>query len=149
MQLTLIGIGRRTAAKSAAGDLIAEYVKRSGRFCPCEHVILQTEAALLELAAGRGSARPAHLILLDSRGRELDTEGFAAHLARQRDGSVPRVLLAVGPADGWSAAALAQAHLTLSFGRMTMAHELAQAVLAEQVYRALTLLAGHPYHSGH
>ncbi len=59
------------------------------------------------------------------------------------------MILAVGPADGWSSAAREQAQLILSFGRMTLAHELAQAVLAEQVYRVLTLLAGHPYHSGH
>jgi 23S rRNA (pseudouridine1915-N3)-methyltransferase len=55
----------------------------------------------------------------------------------------------VGPADGWSEYARAQAQSTLSFGPMTLPHELARLVLAEQIYRAFTILAGHPYHSGH
>jgi len=59
------------------------------------------------------------------------------------------VLFAVGPADGWSAEARNRAQLLLSLGAMTLPHELARVVLAEQVYRACTILAGHPYHSGH
>jgi len=55
----------------------------------------------------------------------------------------------VGPADGWSAEARNRAQLLLSLGAMTLPHELARVVLAEQVYRACTILAGHPYHSGH
>ncbi len=58
-------------------------------------------------------------------------------------------MLAIGPADGWSTAARARAGLLLSFGAITLPHELARVVLAEQIYRALTILAGHPYHSGH
>jgi 23S rRNA (pseudouridine1915-N3)-methyltransferase len=79
----------------------------------------------------------------------LSSEAFAAHLGRLRDSSVQTVILAIGPADGWSAAARARASLVLSFGPITLPHELARAVLAEQIYRALTILAGHPYHSGH
>ena len=59
------------------------------------------------------------------------------------------IVLAIGPADGWSAPARARASLLLSFGPITLPHELARVVLAEQLYRALTILAGHPYHSGH
>jgi 23S rRNA (pseudouridine1915-N3)-methyltransferase len=59
------------------------------------------------------------------------------------------LVLAIGPADGWSAATRKRANLLLSLGRMTLPHQLARIVLAEQVYRALTILAGHPYHSGH
>jgi 23S rRNA (pseudouridine1915-N3)-methyltransferase len=58
-------------------------------------------------------------------------------------------VLAIGPADGWSAEARQRADLLLSLGRMTLPHQLARVVLAEQVYRAFTILAGHPYHSGH
>jgi 23S rRNA (pseudouridine1915-N3)-methyltransferase len=58
-------------------------------------------------------------------------------------------VLAIGPADGWSDAARARAGLLLSFGSITLPHQLARVVLAEQIYRALTILAGHPYHSGH
>ena len=59
------------------------------------------------------------------------------------------MVFAVGPANGWSPEALWRAQLKLSFGKMTLPHELARVVLAEQVYRALTILAGHPYHGGH
>lgn len=58
-------------------------------------------------------------------------------------------VLAIGPADGWSPEARVRADLVVSFGPMTLPHSLARVVLAEQVYRALTILAGHPYHSGH
>jgi 23S rRNA (pseudouridine1915-N3)-methyltransferase len=59
------------------------------------------------------------------------------------------MVFAIGPADGWSVNARDQANLLLSFGRITLPHQLARVVLAEQVYRAFTILAGHPYHSGH
>ena len=58
-------------------------------------------------------------------------------------------MFAVGPADGWSEPSRARAAFTLSLGRMTLAHELARVVLLEQVYRAFTILKGHPYHTGH
>ena len=58
------------------------------------------------------------------------------------------LVLGIGPADGWSAA-LKRADLSLAFGRITLPHELAAVVAAEQIYRALTILAGHPYHTGH
>jgi 23S rRNA (pseudouridine1915-N3)-methyltransferase len=57
--------------------------------------------------------------------------------------------MAIGPADGWSDTARQRADLLLSLGRITLPHQLARVVLAEQVYRAFTILAGHPYHSGH
>jgi 23S rRNA (pseudouridine1915-N3)-methyltransferase len=60
-----------------------------------------------------------------------------------------RLIFAVGPADGWSEKGCARANLLLSFGRITLPHQLARVVLAEQLYRAFTILAGHPYHSGH
>ena len=92
---------------------------------------------------------PPHLILLDPRGKPLTSEGIAAHLGAIRDTGVQTVVLAIGPADGWSADARARASLVLSLGSITLPHELARVVLAEQIYRALTILAGHPYHSGH
>lgn len=116
---------------------------------PCQSRFLPTEQALLtwvERQAGRTAPK---LILLDSRGKQFSSEEFADHLGSLRDSGTQTVVLAIGPADGWSAEARARAHLLLSLGRMTLPHELARAVLAEQMYRALTILAGHPYHSGH
>ena len=60
-----------------------------------------------------------------------------------------QIVFAIGPADGWSKDARGRAQLLLSFGPLTLAHALARVVLAEQLYRAFTILAGHPYHAGH
>jgi 23S rRNA (pseudouridine1915-N3)-methyltransferase len=151
MQLTLASISPRAKkAKSVAAESLAnDYVARATRMCPCAATVFDSEAALLA-AADRQPGRPAaHILLFDSRGDVLTSEEFAALLGRLRDESVPRILFAIGPADGWSPVARARAHRTLSLGRMTLPHELARAVVAEQIYRALTILAGHPYHSGH
>lgn len=151
MQLILGSISQRNRkAKSAAADsLTSEYLTRASRLVPTSASIFDSEATLLA-AAERQPGRPAaHILLFDSRGDLLSSEEFATLLARLRDDSVPRILLAIGPADGWSTAARTRAHRTVSLGRITLPHELARAVAAEQIYRALTILAGHPYHSGH
>ena len=95
------------------------------------------------------AARRAYAILLDSRGQQLSSEDFATRLGRLRDDGNQRIVLAIGPADGWSTEARTRANLLFSLGLITLPHELARVVLAEQFYRALTILAGHPYHSGH
>jgi 23S rRNA (pseudouridine1915-N3)-methyltransferase len=95
---------------------------------------------------GRTSA---FAVLLDSRGKQLSSEELAEKVGRLRDEGTQRLVLAIGPADGWSDTARQRAGLLLSFGRITLPHQLARVVLAEQIYRAFTILAGHPYHSGH
>jgi 23S rRNA (pseudouridine1915-N3)-methyltransferase len=86
------------------------------------------------------------LVLLDGQGKQFSSEELARWLRRQRDEGQPRVVFAIGPADGWSHAERAQAGMLLSLGPMTLPHELARVVLSEQIYRAFTILAGHPYH---
>lgn len=151
MELVLIAISasRSRSKSSPAATLADDFLARGSRFVPCQSRFLPTEQALLtwvERQAGRTAPK---LILLDSRGKQFSSEEFAEHLGGLRDSGTQVVALAIGPADGWSAEARARAHLLLSLGRMTLPHELARAVLAEQMYRALTILAGHPYHSGH
>jgi 23S rRNA (pseudouridine1915-N3)-methyltransferase len=151
MKITLAAIlPRRSRAKSDAFEtLIADYVTRAARYLPTESELFDTEAALLAwLSAQTGRVAPA-AILLDSRGKQLSSEEFAATLATHRDQGTQRLVLAIGPADGWSDAAKTKATLLLSLGSITLPHQLARVVLAEQTYRALTILAGHPYHSGH
>lgn len=151
MKLVLAAVSpTRSRPKSdPAATLAADYLTRASRYLPCEPHSHSTEAALLAWL-DRQSARTAPaLILLDSRGKQLSSKDFAGHLGRLRDLGTQSVILAIGPHDGWSATARARAGLVLSFGAITMPHELARAVLAEQIYRALTILAGHPYHSGH
>lgn len=88
-------------------------------------------------------------VMLDSRGRSMTSEAFAAWLGARRDDGAQHIVFAVGPASGWSDAARKRAGLLLSLGPMTLAHTLARLVLAEQIYRAFTILSGHPYHTGH
>ena len=86
------------------------------------------------------------LVALDRRGKVLDSEAFARRLARWRDDRCADVAFLIGGADGHGEPLLKKAALVLSFGAMTWPHLLARAMLAEQIYRAQQLLAGHPYH---
>ena len=151
MKVTLAAISpRRSRSKSDAIDrLIADYVQRASRYVACDTQAFDSESLLLEwLEQQPGRARP-YAILLDSRGKQLSSEDFAARFGRLRDDGIQHLVLAIGPADGWSATARQRADLLFSLGLITLPHELARVVLAEQLYRALTILAGHPYHSGH
>jgi 23S rRNA (pseudouridine1915-N3)-methyltransferase len=151
MKITLAAIApRRTRSKTEASDrLIADYVARATRYVPCDSELFDSETAVLNWLDRQPGRASAYAIFMDSRGQQYTSDEFAAHLGRIRDEGVQRLVLAVGPADGWSAAARQRANLLFSFGRMTLPHQLARVILAEQVYRALTILAGHPYHSGH
>jgi 23S rRNA (pseudouridine1915-N3)-methyltransferase len=151
MKITLAAIApRRTRSKSEASDrLIADYIERATRYIPCDSELFDSEGAVLDWLDRQAGRTPAYAILLDSRGQQYTSDEFAAQLGRIRDEGVQRLVLAIGTADGWSPAARQRANLLFSFGRMTLPHQLARVVLAEQVYRALTILAGHPYHSGH
>jgi 23S rRNA (pseudouridine1915-N3)-methyltransferase len=132
-----------------AGRLVADYIARTSRYLPCETQLFSSESDLLQWLDRQAARTPAHLVLLDSRGKQLSSEELAESIGRLRDSGTQRLVFAIGPADGWSDAARARANLLLSFGRITLPHQLARVVLAEQVYRAFTILAGHPYHSGH
>ena len=151
MKITFTAIvPRRSRAKSDPTDrLLVDYIERSARYVPCDSQLFESEAALLEWLDRQSGRTPAHFTLLDSRGQLLSSEEFAQQLGRLRDGGTQRLVLAIGPADGWSASARQRANLIFSLGRITLPHQLARVVLAEQVYRALTIIAGHPYHSGH
>lgn len=85
-------------------------------------------------------------VVLDENGRELTSEAFAAFLRDKREAGIPSVAFLVGGPDGHGAAALSGADLKLSFGKMTLPHMLVRVLIAEQLYRAATILTGHPYH---
>jgi len=150
MKLTIASISPRTRSKSEATDrLTADYLARIARYAACSSETHASEDALFAALDKFSTRTVAHLILLESTGKQLTSEEFAHTLGQLRDSGIQRIVLAIGPADGWSAAARTRANLLFSLGRITLPHELARAVLAEQIYRALTILAGHPYHSGH
>ena len=100
------------------------------------------EASRLMAKAGDAGAR----IVLDENGRELTSDAFAAYLGERRRMGARSVAILIGGPDGHGPEALASADLKLALGRMTLPHMLARVILAEQLYRAATILSGHPYH---
>lgn len=86
------------------------------------------------------------VVMLDETGQVLPSRDFAATLEKWRDGGVREARFLIGAADGFDDAQRAQADLLLSFGRATWPHLLARAMLAEQLWRATSILANHPYH---
>ena len=147
MKLKLVWIGKTRNAPIQS--LTDDYLKRIQRYVDAEGISLPDESSLLKLREKSGT-RPAHtIVLLDPRGRQLTSEEFAQFLKNHQDRNPRPLLLAIGPADGFSDAARNAAATTLALGKMTLAHELARVVLLEQVYRAFTILKGHPYHTGH
>jgi 23S rRNA (pseudouridine1915-N3)-methyltransferase len=149
MRLTLAHVGSRSPAGDEFDRLTGEYLKRVNAWYPCEAASFRSEDGLLEWMDRRTARTPPVVVLLDSRGRQMTSEAFASWLGSRRDQGAQHIVFAVGPAGGWSEAARARAQLLLSLGPLTLAHALARLVLAEQLYRACTILAGHPYHSGH
>ena len=129
--------------------LLEDYVKRAARYAPVQRITYESEAAFLQELDREARRTRGIFILLDSRGQGLTSETIAERLRFYRDGGVQQIVSAIGPGDGWSSAAWNRADLRMSFGAITLPHELALVVLAEQVYRALTIIAGHPYHGGH
>ena len=100
------------------------------------------EAARLRERLAGGHA----LFLLDERGRNLGSGDFAGRIGALRDSGRKGLVLAIGGPDGHDPSLAAEADLILSFGAMTWPHQIARVMLAEQLYRAATILAGHPYH---
>jgi 23S rRNA (pseudouridine1915-N3)-methyltransferase len=141
----------------AIQSLTDEYLKRISRYAQVEGMAVRDEAALLQICGGSGTAKSGQmakpgkstLVLMDSRGKQLSSEAFANFLGDYRDRNPLPLVFAVGPADGFSEDVHRAAQHTISLGAMTLTHELARVVLLEQVYRAFTILKGHPYHSGH
>ncbi len=149
MQITLAHIGTRPGSKDSLDPLIETYLERCAAFARCRTAAFRTEEAMLEWLGRQQGRTPAVAVLLDSRGRQMTSEAFAGWLGARRDEGSQHIVFAVGPASGWSDEARKQAKLLLSFGPMTLAHALARLVMAEQIYRAVTILTGHPYHGGH
>ncbi len=132
-------IARGKIGRSPEADLIARYAKR-----------ITWPLKLTELPDTGGTV-PApqpqsRTVLLDERGRQMSSEDLAALLGKWRDEGVREARFMIGAADGHGDAARGSADLLLAFGAMTWPHLMARAMLAEQLWRATSILAGHPYH---
>ena len=137
MQLHVIARGK--IARSPEAELVARYAKR-----------IAWPLKLTELPDAGGTVPEAmpqsRTVLLDERGKQLSSEEFATILGKWRDEGVREARFLIGAADGHDQAARDQADLLIAFGAMTWPHMLARAMLAEQLWRATSILAGHPYH---
>jgi 23S rRNA (pseudouridine1915-N3)-methyltransferase len=154
MRARLIAVGERMPDWVADG--FAEYRKRLSRELPLDLVEVRLGArgkgrdparAIAEEGAAVRAALPkdAHVVALDGRGSAWSSEQLAAELKRWRMEGRDLALLIGGP-DGHAADLLASAHQRWSLGPLTLPHMLVRLVVAEQLYRAVTMLAGHPYH---
>lgn len=153
MRLTMIAVGRLSAARAGPeAALFEHYARRLTDTLTVREVAedrsrdtaerRRREAGrLLELVP-----RGALLVAMDAGGTALDSPGLAKRLGLWRDSGRPDICFAFGGADGLDANVRQQAEFVLSMGPMTWPHLLARGMLAEQLYRAQCILAGHPYH---
>jgi 23S rRNA (pseudouridine1915-N3)-methyltransferase len=147
MNLALIHLHPRPNSQLPYEPEVAHYLKLTSRWMPAKSRAFASESAFTDyLETAR--QRPV-VVLCDQRGKGFGSEEFAAWIGRKRDDGAPQLVFGIGPADGWSDQMLERADLRLSLGTMTLPHALARLVLAEQIYRATTILTGHPYHLGH
>ena len=158
MRIGLFAVGRLKAGPEK--ELAARYIDRFAKTGPAigleagrmtevaesrasnSETRKRDEAAMLEKALPDGSV----LILLDERGKALDSEAFADLLGKYRDAGKRDLTIAIGGADGLDPALHDRADAVLCLGKLTWPHQLVRILIAEQLYRAVTILSGHPYH---
>lgn len=151
-ELVIAWAGRHQ--RSGWEEICTSYRRRIERFTPARDLPVKVKGSpddpqrrRLEGEALAGALpRPAYLVALDSRGERLDSERFAERLAEVRTEWPHAVAFLIGSDLGLDPAVLADARLVLSLGPMTLSHELARAVLYEQIFRALSISAGMSYH---
>lgn len=160
MRLTLCAIGRMKRGPEA--ELADRYIERSRSICRQaaltgfeirEFPESRAQSARLrqdeESGLIAGQLDSGHrLIVFDERGQSMSSEGFASIVAQMRDDGVSGLVLALGGPDGHGEDLRKRADHVVGFGAMTWPHQLARIMAAEQIYRALTILSGHPYHRG-
>ncbi|MFZ5719788.1 MAG: 23S rRNA (pseudouridine(1915)-N(3))-methyltransferase RlmH [Pseudomonadota bacterium] len=152
MKIAIVAIGR--LARSPETELVRLYVERAtaaGRALglgPVEVVEVDARkpGKAAEAEALRAHLADSHVIACDERGKARASRAFAEEVAALRDQGVRRLVFLIGGADGLDPELVKAAQGTLAFGPQTWPHALARAMLAEQVWRAVSILAGSPYH---
>jgi 23S rRNA (pseudouridine1915-N3)-methyltransferase len=144
-----IAVIKKSSGETDFASALKTYTRRIGNYAEVELPMFSSETAFFQALTRYRSRTTPYLALLDSRGKQFSSEQFAGWLGKQRDEGRQIIFFAIGPADGWSEEARERADLLLSLGPMTFPHELARLMLSEQIYRAFTILTGHPYHTGH
>ena len=158
MRVLLLAVGRMKAGPER--ELLARYLERTQAMArglgfsavevrevdegrsrsPLDRKRLEALALTAELPAG------GRVAVLDERGQSLSSEGFAQDLGRARDAGAAAYAVVIGGPDGFADEFRARADLCLAYGKATFPHQLVRVLAAEQIYRAATILAGHPYH---
>ena len=128
---------------AAESDVLRQVRQRLANLGVGSIGLIEPVVAVIAVAARADVSRE---VLLDERGRQLGSEEFAALLGRWRDDGVREARFLIGAADGHGGPARDRADLLIAFGAMTWPHMLARAMLAEQLWRATSIIAGHPYH---
>lgn len=158
MRISLFAVGRLKAGPEK--ELAERYFDRFAKAGPAVGLELAKITEINESRAGYGETRKreeasalekmladgAVLILLDERGKAMDSPAFAELLGSIRDAGKRELVIAIGGPDGLDPALSAKAAHQICFGKMTWPHQLVRVMLGEQLYRAVTILSGHPYH---
>lgn len=144
MKLAIVAVGK--LRDSGLRAVLDDYLARIRRHAPCDEVEIRDGNAA-EVAARIDNVIPARsrLVALEVGGERWDSRQFAAFVGRCEQDAVGTLVWLVGGADGLPAQSSARAHKKLSLSALTFPHRLARVVLAEQVYRAFTMLRGEPY----
>jgi 23S rRNA (pseudouridine1915-N3)-methyltransferase len=157
VKLAVVAVGRlkagpeRELAERYRGRI--DQIARSSGFSPVEvseipesRARRETDRRSEEAALIAQRTGPSVTIAFDERGRSLTSQSFAEKLRHWRDEGRPAAAFLIGGADGLDPALRDRADLTVSFGALTLPHQLVRVLALEQIYRSLTILAGHPYH---
>jgi 23S rRNA (pseudouridine1915-N3)-methyltransferase len=140
MRIQLLLLGKTRRPEMCA--LLNDYVKRISRSCPIEIMEVRDADAVLKRLDADRAATP---ILLDAGGRTIDSNALAKWLGELRDRGTRQIIFVCGNAGGFPESLRVRVPQKLSLSAMTLSHELARVVLAEQLYRAFAILSGSPY----
>ena len=152
MNILIAAIGR--AKPGPERDLYESYVKRLPWRVDLKEIEIKKEQSVDVRRTREGEAllaavpEGARIVVLDERGNACDSAKFAAKMGAWRDDGIRQVTFLIGGADGHEEMVRRRADVMLNFGQMTWPHMLVRAMLAEQLYRAHSILSGHPYHRG-
>jgi 23S rRNA (pseudouridine1915-N3)-methyltransferase len=142
--LVVLAVGK--VKEPGLREAIDDYVKRIERHFPVEEIeVKDAPMAQLRAALEKKLPAPAHVVALDVAGRAMTSEGFARWLESRATQGKGKVVFLIGGAEGLPPEILARADEKVSLSAMTLPHRLARLLLAEQLYRAVTILRGEPY----
>lgn len=144
MGITVITVGK--LKERFWKDAVAEYVKRLGGYTKLRIIEIPDKGIEFESDEIIRAAGDAHLVLLAIKGEQRTSEGIAQHLDELMTHGTSDIAFCIGGSDGVTQAVYDRADETLSFGQITLPHNLARVVLLEQIYRAFKIMRGEPYH---